>query len=146
MLFTQMPIIHIRHTTPMGVVMMKKNIAALLVFVMVFALASPSMAAYRTGSAAGDGVAYGAGGAVVGGGAYVAVAWLFGVVCPPAAIASAAIIGGAYLGWYGVTEPDKTLKKDVENTVAAGVYGTAAGIGAAELIEKGSEKALQAAF
>ena len=43
-------------------------------------------------------------------------------------------------------EPDKTLKKDVENTVAAGVYGTAAGIEAAALIEKAAENALQAAF
>ena len=41
---------------------------------------------------------------------------------------------------------DKTFKKDVENTVAAGVYGTAAGIEAAALIEKAAENALQAAF
>ena len=127
---------------------MKKNIAALLVFVMVFALASPSMAAYRTGSAAGDGVAYGAGGAVVGGGAYVAVAWLFGVVCPPAAIASAAIIGGAYLGWYGATDPNKDIVKDVEMVAKTGALGLGAGIGAAELLEAagGAGAGLQPAY
>lgn len=125
---------------------MKKKIAALLVFVMVFALAAPAMAAYRTGSAVGDAAAYGIGGAAVGGGAFAAVTWIFGAACPPAAIISAAIVGGAYLGWYGGTEPDKTLKKDVENIAAAGVYGTTAGIGAAELIKKGAENVLQAAF
>ena len=125
---------------------MKKNIAALLVFIMVFAVAAPAVAAYRTGSAAGDAAAYGAGGAVVGGGAYVAVAWLFSVACPPAAIVSAAVVGGAYLGWYGATDPDKTLKKDIENTVAAGAWGVGTGLAAAELIEKGGEAALQAAY
>ncbi|MBQ3446684.1 MAG: hypothetical protein IJG37_03460 [Synergistaceae bacterium] len=123
-----------------------KKIAALLVFVMVFALAAPALAVYRTGSAAGDAAAYGAGGAVVGGGACAAVMWLFSVACPPAAIVSAAVVGGAYLGWYGATDSDKTLKKDVENTVAAGVWGTTAGLAAAELIEKGTEAALQAAY
>ena len=68
------------------------------------------------------------------------------MVCPPAAIASAAIIGGAYLGWYGVTEPDKTFKEDIERTVGAGALGVTAGIEAAALIEKAAENALQAAF
>lgn len=128
---------------------MKKNIAALLVFAMVFAIAAPAVAAYRTGSAAGDGVAYGAGGAVVGGGACAAVMWLFSVACPPAAIVSAAVVGGAYLGWYGWTDSDKTLEKDVEKTVTAGVLGVGAGLTAAELIEKAAETggaALQAAY
>lgn len=128
---------------------MKKNIAALLVFVMMFAVAAPAVADYRTGSAAGDAAAYGAGGAVVGGSACAAVAWLFSVACPPAAIVSAAVVGGAYLGWYGATDENKTLKKDIENTVAAGVYGTTAGLGAAELIKNGGEAAgaaLQAAY
>ena len=100
--------------------MNKKIIAALLVFVMVFSLAAPVMADYRTGSAVGDGVVYGAGGAAVG--------------------------GGTYLGWYGATGPDKNLKKDIENIAAAGVYGTTAGIGSIELINEGAKNALQAAF
>ena len=128
-----------------------KKIAALLLFVMIFALAAPALAApalaaYRTGSAAGDAAAYGIGGAAVGGGTLAAVTWIFSVACPPAAIISAAVVGGAYLGWYGATEPDKTLKKDVEETVKAGVYGTTAGLGAAELIKNGAENALQVAF
>ena len=48
-----------------------KKIAALLVFVMIFALNAPAMAAYRTGSAVGDAAAYGAGGAA---GVWVATA------------------------------------------------------------------------
>ena len=123
-----------------------KKIAALLLFVMIFALAAPALAAYRTGSAAGDAAAYGIGGAAVGGGTLAAVTWIFSAACPPAAIISAAVVGGAYLGWYGATEPDKTLKKDVEETVKAGVYGTTAGLGAAELIKNGAENALQVAF
>lgn len=128
---------------------MKKNIAALLVLVMMFAVVTPAIADYRTGSAVGDAAAYGAGGAVVGGGAYAAVAWLFSVACPPAAIVSAAVVGGAYLGWYGATDENKTIKKDVEHTVMAGVYGTTAGLGAAGLIKNGAEAggaALQAAY
>lgn len=123
-----------------------KKIAALVVFVMVFAMAAPVMAAYRTGSAAGDAVAYGVGGAAVGGGAFAVVTWIFSAACPPAAIITAAVVGGAYLGWYGGTEPNKTLKKDVEETVKAGTWGVGAGLGAAELIKKGAENALQLAY
>lgn len=130
----------------MEAVIMKKNIAALLVFVMVFAFAASAVADYRTDSAAGDAAAYGAGGAVVGGGAFAAVAWIFSVACPPAAIVSAAVVGGAYLGWYGATDENKTIKKDIENTVAAGAWGVAAGTGAAELIERGGRAALQGAY
>ena len=126
--------------------MNKKIIAALMVFVMVFSLAAPAMADYRTGSAVGDCALYGAGGAAVGGGAFMAVTWIFGVACPPAAIVSAVVVGGAYLGWYGATEPDKNLKKDIENIAVAGVYGTTAGIGSIELINEGAKNALQAAF
>ncbi len=127
---------------------MKKNIAALLVFVMVFAVAAPAVAAYRTGSAAGDAAAYGAGGAAVGGGAYVAVTWLFGVACPPVAIISAAVVGGAYLGWYGATDPDKDIVKDVEMVAKTGALGLGAGIGAAELLEAagGAGAGLQPAY
>ena len=127
---------------------MKKNIAALLVFIMVFAVAAPAVAAYRTGSAAGDAAAYGAGGAVVGGGAYVAVAWLFSVACPPAAIVSAVVVGGAYLGWYGATDPDKDIVKDVEMVAKTGALGLGAGIGAAELLEAavGAGAGLQPAY
>ena len=133
---------------------MKKNIAALLVFVMVFALAAPAIADYRTGSAAGDAAAYGAGGAVVGAGSYVAVTWLgcliggTAIACPPvAAIALAAGVGGAYLGWYGGTDPDKTIKKDIENTVWAGAFGVSVGSWAAEKIaEKAAGAALQGAY
>lgn len=123
-----------------------KKIAVLLLFVMTFAITAPAMADYRTGSAVGDAAAYGVGGAAVGGGAFAAVTWIFGLACPPAAIISAAVVGGAYLGWYGGTEPDKTLKKDVEETVKAGTFGVGAGLTAAELIEKGAENVLQAAF
>ena len=114
---------------------MKKNIAALLVFIMVFAVAAPAVAAYRTGSA-------------VGGGAYVAVAWLFGVACPPVAIVSAAVVGGAYLGWYGATDPDKDIVKDVEMVAKTGALGLGAGIGAAELLEAagGAGAGLQPAY
>ena len=126
--------------------MNKKIIAALLVFVMVSSLASPVMADYRTGSAVGDGVVYGAGGAAVGGGAFMAITWIFGVACPPAAIVSAVVAGGAYLGWYGATEPDKDLKKDIEKTAAAGALGTTVGIGAIDLINMGGESVIQAAF
>ena len=141
--FTQIPTIYFGHNTPMEVIIMKKNIAALLVFVMAFALASPAIAAYRTGSAAGDAAAYGAGGAVAGGGACAAVAWLFSLACPPAAIVSAAVVGGAYLGGYGATDPDKTIKKDVENTVAAGALGVGAGL---KVAEWEAEAALQLAY
>lgn len=127
--------------------MMKKKIAALLVFVMVFALAAPALAAYRTGSAAGDAAAYGAGGAIVGGGACATVAWLFSLACPPAAIVSAAVVGGAYLGWYGGTEPDKDIVKDVENTVKAGALGTGAGLWVGEkAVEEVGKAVLQAAY
>ena len=128
---------------------MKKNIAALLVFVMVFAVAAPAIADYRTGSAAGDAAAYGAGGAVVGGGVYAAVMCFFGVACPPAAIGWAAVAGCASLGWYGLTEPDKTLTKDVVNVVIAGGAGYAVGREAATLINEGIKAggaALQAAY
>ena len=88
----------------MEAVIMKKNIAALLVFVMMFAVAAP-------------------------------------------AIALAAGAGGVYLGWYGGTDPDKTIKKDIENTVWAGAFGVSAGSWAAEKIaEKAAEKAAKAAL
>ena len=127
---------------------MKKNIAALLVFVMVFAFAASAVADYRTGSAVGDAAAYGAGGAVVGGGAFAAVAWIFSVACPPAAIVSAAVVGGAYLGWYGATDPDKDIVKDVEMVAKTGALGLGAGIGAAELLEAagGAGTGLQPAY
>ena len=126
---------------------MKKNIAALLVFVMMFAVAAPAIADYRTGSAVGDAAAYGTGGAVVGGGACAAVAWLFSVACPPAAIVSAAVVGGAYLGWYGATDENKTIKKDIENTVWAGAFGVSVGSWAAEKIaEKAAGAALQGVY
>ena len=123
---------------------MKKNIAALLACVMVVAAAAPAMAAYRTGSAVGDTVAYGTGGALVGGGAFAAVTWLFSVACPPAALVSAAVVGGAYLGWYGATDENKTFKKDVEKIAQTGALGVAAGLGAKELIE--NKTALQTAY
>ena len=126
---------------------MKKNIAALLVFIMVFAVAAPAVAAYRTGSAVGDAAAYGAGGAAVGGGAYVAVTWLFGVACPPVAIISAAVVGGAYLGWYGATDPDKDIVKDVEMVAKTGALGLSTGLGAAVLEGAGGAGAgLQPAY
>ena len=126
---------------------MKKNIAALLVFVMVFAVATPAAADYRTGSAAGDAVAYDAGGAAVSGGAYVAVAWLFGVACPPVAIVSAAVVGGTYLGWYGATDPDKDIVKDVEMVAKTGALGLSTGLGAAVLEDAGGAGAgLQPAY
>ena len=123
-----------------------KKIAALMVFVMVAALAAPALAGYRTGSAAGDAVAYGAGGAAVGGGAYAVVAWIFGLACPPAALAGAAVIGGAYLGWYGATDSNKDIVNDVEKTVWAGAHGAMVGLGASDLIEKGGKAVIQAAW
>lgn len=136
---------------------MKKTISVMLVFVMAFGAfggAAPAAADYRTGSAVGDAAAYGAGGAAVGAGSYVAVTWLGCIIggtamaCPPVtAIALAASAGCAYLGWYGATDSDKTLEKDIENTVMAGALGVTAGSWAAEKVtEKGIEAALQAAY
>ena len=117
-----------------------KKIAALMVFVTVFAVSTPAMAGYRTGSPAGDGIVYGAGGAAVGAGSFVAVAWLLSWACPPVAVASAAVVGGAYLGWYGATDPNKDFVKDVEKTATAGSLAVTAGLAAA------GEAALQAAW
>ena len=123
---------------------MKKTIAALLVFVMAFALAAPAVADYRTGSAVGDAAAYGAGGAAVGGGAFAAVMCFFGVACPPVAIGCAAVAGCAYLGWYGTTDSDKDIVKDIEMVAKTGALGVSVGLGAAAL--EGAGAGLQPAY
>ena len=115
-----------------------KKTAAILVLMIAFSSASSAFAGYRTGSAAGDGAAYGAVGAVVGGGAMVAVTWWFSgaltVICPPVGVAAA--VGAGYLGWYGATDSDKNIKKDVEKTVQAGAWGLTAGGAYAEMATK----------
>ena len=112
-----------------------KKIAAMLVFVMVFSACGSAFAEYRTGSAVGDGAAYGAAGAVVGGGVAVAAAWwttgTLAVLCPPVGIA--AIVGAACLGWYGLTEDDKTIAKDAGAVVSTA--STIATVGADKLAE-----------
>lgn len=122
---------------------MNKKLAVLMVLVIAFSPVNFAFADYRTGSAAGDGAAYGAVGAVAGGGAMVAVAWWFSgtltVICPPVGIAAA--VGACYLGWYGATDPDKDIVKDVEKTVQAGVWGVTAGTASA--VEKAGEETVK---
>ena len=118
---------------------MNKKIVALLVLALTFSTVNSAFAGYRTGSAVGDGAAYAAVGGVAGGGAMVAVTWWFSgtltVICPPVGIAAA--VGAGYLGWYGLTDSDKDIVKDVEKTVQAGVWGSTFGIASIEKAVRG---------
>lgn len=97
-----------------------KFLAVVLMSVILFSIAQPVFAEYRTGSAEGDAAAYGTVGAVIAGGI---VSFITGGLALP--FIGAAIAGGT-AGYYGYTVEDKTLAKDalaVGGSVIAGAGG-----------------------
>ena len=104
-----------------------RSTAILSVFIMVFSIVQPAFSEYRTGSQVGDSVAYGAGGGVIAAGvAAVFLTFITGGAALPAIIAAGA--GGAAVGgYYGATEEDKTLEKDLMVAGGAALGGVAVG-------------------
>ena len=109
--------------------MFKKSriIALLMVCMMFFSVVQPSFAEYRTGSAGGDAAAYGVGGGSLAAiGAAAVLTFFTGGAALPWVLGAGAL-GAAGGGYYGYTEEDKTLEKDLKAAGLATVGGAAVG-------------------
>lgn len=112
-----------------------RSTAVLSLCIMIFSIVQPAFADYRTGSAEGDAVAYGAGaGTLAAIGAAAVLTFFTGGAALPLVLGVGAVgaAGGAY---YGYKEDNKTIKKDL--TVAGGALvggGAIGGVGAAVVV------------
>ena len=102
---------------------MKKLFVFLLINVLLLSSVNNAYAEYRTGSAAGDSIAYGSiCGILAGGAAAVVTVCTGGLALPLVAVAGGAgLVGG---GIYGAVDDNKTLTKDI----TAGAMAVAGGV------------------